>query len=78
MYENLMEEDGRVERTPTEALAEDSRQADGGNPQAEPCEAGRTREAGRGHSDVRDTDLDGPVHPADVTASDDADPGAAI
>ena len=47
------DDDGRVERTPCEALAEDPRQAEGGELRTEPREAERNpqRERGR-HQDV--------------------------
>ena len=40
-----------LERTPSEALAEDQSQTDGGNLHAEPCEAERDTEAERGNAE---------------------------
>ena len=72
------DDDERVKRTPSQALAKDPCEVDDGHLRSEPREAEGNPQRERRHEDVRDTDGTGSVHPADVAAGNDADLGAEI
>jgi hypothetical protein len=75
---NRRDDDEGVRGTPTEALAKDRSQADGGELHAESGEAERNQEAQRRNADARNPNGTGSIHPAVTATSDDADLGTGI